>query len=137
MKFCLPRYLAKNFRICYNANRQTNDSTHRVHKKPPVCADTGGSPFLKRRLKPLLPTHLHPATYKYSKPQCWLSQRARMTVFLPHSTPPFRTCLGVVAQLLYHRTMRTERLYLKYILGQWRVNSNKYVTIKSVIIISL
>ena len=22
---------------------------------------------------------------------------ARMTVFLPHSTPPFRTCLGVVA----------------------------------------
>ena len=37
-----------NFSICYNANRQTNDSTHRVHKKPPVCADTGGSPFLKK-----------------------------------------------------------------------------------------
>ena len=34
-----------------------------------------------------------------------------------------------------HRSI--ERLYLKYILGQWRVNSNKYVTIKSVIIISL
>ena len=38
---------------------------------------------------------------------------------------PSCTCLGVVAQLLYHRTMRTERLYLKYILGQWRVNSNQ------------
>lgn len=53
-----------------------------------------------------------------------------------YNTPPFCTCLGVVAQLLYHRTMCTERLYLKYILGQWCVNSN-YVTIKSVIIISL
>ena len=49
-------------------------------------------------------------------------RKHKMIRSYPFTTHPFCTCLGVVAQLLYHRTMRTERLYLKYILGQWRVN---------------
>ena len=50
----------------------------------------------------------------------------------PYDTPPLCTSLGMVAQPLYHRTMCTKRLYLKYILGRGVI-----VTVHSVIVIGL
>lgn len=46
-------YLAKSFSICYNANRQMNDSTHEVRKTPGVPITGGFYSVLARWLNPL------------------------------------------------------------------------------------
>ena len=43
MTFCFPGYLAKNFRICYNADRQKDISIHGDTKQKPLSLDHSGA----------------------------------------------------------------------------------------------
>ena len=92
--------------ICYNANRQNDESVQVTRKqKPPVFPHWRFFiPFGQGGLNHRLTTayHLCPAICKCSRRLHLPKQRSKTMKVNPRDTPPSCTCLGVVACKLYH-----------------------------------
>ena len=93
--------------ICYNAIRRKDKSVQSGTKTNPSGAGTpeGFYSIWARWLKPLadyLTRSVQPLAYVIGDYTCHDGHKKRQK-YIQNGTPPFCTCLGVVAVLVYHK----------------------------------